>query len=461
MCFHEPCWARGLYRFVSVRFLSSSVDCIQRIEPRIALVYQFPRCRRYGLHSAASHSIPFLAPMETERSRTCGPTSNVDRCRPPSMRLARETTLHVPGSAPLRKSNRPRAQPRDTCGPVLHRCPSKRRPCASLLRESQYSACSPVRRTAKSRTCAPMQPPILVHQTVTVLVTERFYLPSARARNGKFIERRVSAQSFRQSRSAIRLGFAVPHHGQLVCRFTTSELGRPFGFCAAATAWFLPASSVRSNGTTLHHPEETKARVFSQRLCTGQVRIRGQIGIESTALASPSSVRVLLRAIIETYNRDPHRRAVKYPRAVTPRHEDSARFKNALQYWPISNHANRVGCQQSRPLCLARLYLSARALKPKRHKVRASRHASRIQLAQGIYVFVAKLTAHFLVTQERRVADDEIHFRPIGFRCLALSVVGEDRIAVLNIIKLAQNRLCRPANGVLMQPLQITYPNHH
>ena len=39
--------------------------------------------------------------------------------------------------------------------------------------------------------------------------------------------------------------------------------------------------------------------------------------------------------------------------------------------------------------------------------------------------------------------------------------MGENRVPVLDVIELAENRLCVPADAVVLEPLQIANPNHH
>src|SRR5882724_198675 len=107
------------------------------------------------------------------------------------------------------------------------------------------------------------------------------------------------------------------------------------------------------------------------------------------------------------------------------------------------------------------LNLCACAFKPERHKVCAARYAASVKRTQAVHVFVAKFAAHFLIAKERRVADDAIDVRPLWFRGLAVCVTGQYCITMQNVVELAENRLCGPANTVLIEPLEITYPDDH
>ena len=101
------------------------------------------------------------------------------------------------------------------------------------------------------------------------------------------------------------------------------------------------------------------------------------------------------------------------------------------------------------------------ALKPERHQICASRHAGRVELAQLVNIYIAQLTAHFLIAKKRRIPDDAARFRPFGFYSFAFVIVRKNGVAVLNVIELAQDRLCGPSDAVLIEPLQITNPDHY
>ena len=175
----------------------------------------------------------------------------------------------------------------------------------------------------------------------------------------------------------------------------------------------------------------------------------------------PSSESALLRAIVEANNRDVDGCTVQYPIAVTPSHEDSASFKNALQDYAVRAHRE----------CLA-LLVDPHALSSIRQfafvPFQTSRSPDRPRRVRGHHRGRAALPRTRLrvrrasaFPKKRRVANDEVRLRPCGFYRLAVRIMGENRVPVLDVIELAQNRLCRPADAVVIEPLQIANPNHH
>ena len=112
-------------------------------------------------------------------------------------------------------------------------------------------------------------------------------------------------------------------------------------------------------------------------------------------------------------------------------------------------------------MCSASLNRSPCALEPISHQIGSAGYAAFVKRTQCHYILVSEFAAHFSIAKKRRVADDEFRIRPGGFYRLAFRVMGENRVAVLDVIELAENRLCRPSNAVVIQPLQVAYPNHH
>ncbi|MNS46319.1 hypothetical protein D3C86_1586230 [compost metagenome] len=103
----------------------------------------------------------------------------------------------------------------------------------------------------------------------------------------------------------------------------------------------------------------------------------------------------------------------------------------------------------------AHLDVSPRFLKPVGHEVRTTRHASLEGLAQGGHVLVSQLGQHFLVSEERRVADDGISIRPLGFRAVRI----EEGVSIGHLIKLLQDWVLLNVPALSELPLNLPNPN--
>lgn len=93
-------------------------------------------------------------------------------------------------------------------------------------------------------------------------------------------------------------------------------------------------------------------------------------------------------------------------------------------------------------------------------------NAIAIKVSQVFYIFVTKFSAHFLVTQKRRVANDDIHRRPlrlIDFGSLGdfRSLVSKDCIYVLYRHGWIENRFFWQAISVIPQPLNVSDLDRH
>jgi hypothetical protein len=84
-----------------------------------------------------------------------------------------------------------------------------------------------------------------------------------------------------------------------------------------------------------------------------------------------------------------------------------------------------------------------------------------IHLEELFHITISEFLPHAVSPEKRRIADNEFRLRPCGFYRLAVCIMGENRVPVLNVIELAENRLCRPSNAVVIEPLQVAYPDHH
>ena len=82
-----------------------------------------------------------------------------------------------------------------------------------------------------------------------------------------------------------------------------------------------------------------------------------------------------------------------------------------------------------------------------------------IGAAESIDIRVSKLTAHTAVAQERRVADDELGLGPRRRDGGAFVVVGEDRVAQLDVVEGLQHRVARVAVAVVQHPLDVADPD--
>ena len=84
---------------------------------------------------------------------------------------------------------------------------------------------------------------------------------------------------------------------------------------------------------------------------------------------------------------------------------------------------------------------------------------SSYNLRECINVFIAQFGAHSFVAQERRIAEDDIGFRPCGFNRFALLIEGQDRVHLFDGFDRLQDRLAGHAEAVVAQPLNVTDPD--
>jgi len=67
------------------------------------------------------------------------------------------------------------------------------------------------------------------------------------------------------------------------------------------------------------------------------------------------------------------------------------------------------------------------------------------------HIAIAQFDADPLSSEERRIANDEFRLWPGGFYRIAVRVMGENRVPMLDVIQLA--------NAVVIEPLQVANPN--
>ncbi len=94
-------------------------------------------------------------------------------------------------------------------------------------------------------------------------------------------------------------------------------------------------------------------------------------------------------------------------------------------------------------------------LEPVGHQVRPAGHPPLVELAQGVGVAVSQFAAHFLVSQERRVADDGIHGGPFGFA----AVGSKHGVPLFDVVQGTQDGVAADGVAVGQHPLQFADPH--
>ncbi len=104
--------------------------------------------------------------------------------------------------------------------------------------------------------------------------------------------------------------------------------------------------------------------------------------------------------------------------------------------------------------------LCSRLLEPVTTKIRPTGDSAGVHSSQLFHVLIAQTAPHYLITQERRVPDDEFRFRP--FRFLGVLRVGqiEDRIHQPDALDGLQYGIVRRIEPVEFHPLQVADPDH-
>ncbi|KVN98443.1 hypothetical protein WL80_03025 [Burkholderia ubonensis] len=88
-------------------------------------------------------------------------------------------------------------------------------------------------------------------------------------------------------------------------------------------------------------------------------------------------------------------------------------------------------------------------LKPVAHQIRGAGYTAFIRLTQSLDISRAQLTAHLLVADERRIADDSIGIRPQG----SVTFCGDQSVFGLYMIQGLQNRMFVDLIAMLTKPL--------
>ena len=171
---------------------------------------------------------------------------------------------------------------------------------------------------------------------------------------------------------------------------------------------------------------------------------------------------VRLGAVVLADEADVDVRAREDPRLVRAGEEDVAGLLDPLEDPAVRAAADRLRRQQAgapRRPCLDLPPAPSRA--SSRQKSAHARQAVVEDVEQGLDVVVAEAAPQQLAAQERRIADDELRLRPLGLARVRRVGEVEQRVAGLDVVERAQDRVAAVAQAVADHPLDLADPDGH
>ena len=80
-------------------------------------------------------------------------------------------------------------------------------------------------------------------------------------------------------------------------------------------------------------------------------------------------------------------------------------------------------------------------------------------MSQIIRILSTKFRAYFSTTEERGIADDDVYGGPFWLGGCAVGIIGENRVAVFDLVKAGEDWLGKVVEAIGDPPLQIADPN--
>ena len=164
----------------------------------------------------------------------------------------------------------------------------------------------------------------------------------------------------------------------------------------------------------------------------------------------------------KTDQRHAHRSALIDPRLVTPGVKDAGVFSNRIQHCAVGTAANALRGNQT---CRAQAFGfngQPGFVKPIANQVSAAGDAARKHRTQRFKVGIPQLTAFFAAAQKRWIPNHHAGLGPGSFDRLSPNgVIGQQRIATLNIVQRLQHGVGLELVAMRQPPLQLANPHGH
>ena len=159
---------------------------------------------------------------------------------------------------------------------------------------------------------------------------------------------------------------------------------------------------------------ERKFRIFRKLGCLCHIGLRVRLRADCATVAPskvfsdslpPSNPTILICNVCTCQN----------PRAFAHSKKNPAGFLDTFEHFAICAAANALCCEQARALAFSVLDLLPRFFKPIAAKIGLAGNAIAINFAEFFNIVVAKFAPHKLVAEKRRIADNDVTFRPCPF----------------------------------------------
>jgi hypothetical protein len=167
----------------------------------------------------------------------------------------------------------------------------------------------------------------------------------------------------------------------------------------------------------------------------------------------------LFGAVVVADERDVNRGTLHHPVFIGPGKKDVARLFDPFKDAAVRAAPDALRGEESHPFHHACLDHGPGFFVPIGDQISLMRHPTLVDAKECIDVVIAEIRPHELATKERRVADDDRSLRPVCFSRSGRIGQVKHRVAALNVVERAKDRVTQIGKAVAEHPLNLADPD--